>query len=70
MTLPFEYEDDEEFPDDEEIRCKYCNERYLRWDEARGERNQKVFVLVTEDGAVHNCPAFAKPSIHEFEDFE
>jgi DNA-directed RNA polymerase subunit RPC12/RpoP len=69
MPNPFVYEEDEEFPEDEEIRCKYCHERYLHWEEARGERNQKVFVLMNEDGSIHHCPAFAKASVNEFEDF-
>ncbi len=58
-------EDDEE----SDIRCKYCHERYLYWEEARGERNQKKFVLMNEDGSIHNCPAFgsATASAEEFE---
>ncbi len=65
----FEYEEDEEFPDDEEIRCKYCHERYLHWEEGRGEHNQKVFMLLNEDGSAHNCPAYAKATADEFKDF-
>ena len=58
---------EEEFPEDEEIRCKYCRERYLHWEEARGERNQKLFVLMNEDGSVHQCAAFAPASASEFD---
>lgn len=38
-----------------EVRCKYCRERGLYWEEARGEHNRKKWVLVDEDGNIHDC---------------
>lgn len=38
-----------------EVRCRYCCERGLRWEETRGNMNRKKWVLVDEDGSIHDC---------------
>lgn len=41
--------------DDTGVHCKYCKCDQLEWCEARGERNQKKWVLLNSDGSVHSC---------------
>lgn len=51
--LPFDSYDGDE---DSELKvCNRCGADGLLWEEARGERNQKCWVLVTLSGAVHEC---------------
>lgn len=38
------------------IVCKRCKADELAWEEARGERNEKRWVLIESDGSVHCCP--------------
>jgi hypothetical protein len=54
--------------DDCGIVCKYCGQGELEWEEARGERNEKRWVLVDYKGDIHNCRAIGPASIDEFED--
>lgn len=54
-AFDMEYECEYGSRDEIETRCKYCCERGLFWEEARGEHNQKKWVLVDEDGNIHAC---------------
>jgi hypothetical protein len=48
--------EDDEDTEESEVRCKFCRTRDLHWEEARGERNQKKWVLMEENGTMHACP--------------
>lgn len=45
-----------------EVRCKFCKEHWLYWEEVRGEHNRKKWVLLDEDGNIHDCRRPVKPS--------
>lgn len=49
-----------EWQDDEPklVSCKYCQTENLVWEEARGEHNEKRWVLMTYFGEPHACRAF------------
>ncbi len=49
------YDEDERYAEENEIRCKYCRKRDLLWQEGRGEHNRKKWVLVDENGDIHDC---------------
>lgn len=58
----------DDFDFDGTVTCKYCGAGYLFWEEARGERNEKRWVLVTSQGKIHSCPKRPGPAaIDEFE---
>jgi hypothetical protein len=44
------------------ITCKRCGADELEWEEARGERNQKCWVLVEANGTVHVCNLACDPN--------
>lgn len=57
--------------DDRTITCKRCGADDLYWEEARGERNEKRWVLVGYNGTVHACPdAPSAASADEFDTVE
>ena len=53
------------------ITCKRCGADDLHWEEARGEHNEKRWVLLEFDDSVHCCPnAPGAASADEFDDTE
>jgi hypothetical protein len=42
--------------DEQDITCKRCGADELYWEEARGEHNEKRWVLMEYNGSVHVCP--------------
>jgi hypothetical protein len=63
----FDMDDALEFPEEREVRCRYCEERDLYWSEDIDGK----FVLVNEEGEKHKCSAFNPPvDISELEEFD
>lgn len=56
-------EDDERHAEETEVRCKFCSERYLYWQ----DQGDGTVVLVNEDNELHDCPA-RKGSTDDFEE--
>jgi hypothetical protein len=53
------------------ITCKRCGADELYWEEARGERNEKRWVLMEHNGEIHVCPdAPSAASADEFDTVE
>jgi len=38
-----------------EVECKFCGIGPLQWEECRGAHNRKKWVLIDEDGNIHDC---------------
>lgn len=51
--------EDYDYEDGFRIVCRRCEAEGLAWEEARGERNEKRWVLIESDGSVHCCPQTA-----------
>lgn len=48
--------DEHEADGETEITCKRCGAQDLHWEEARGERNEKRWVLMEANDTIHCCP--------------
>jgi hypothetical protein len=43
------------------VCCKFCGYGPFEWQEARGEKNRKRWVLVDVAGNIHDCRSVAGP---------
>lgn len=46
--------------------CNKCGAQELHWEEARGESNEKRWVLVERNGMIHCCPHLKPAEADEF----